>query len=360
MKTRGMKAECFRVYGMPDKVKRHVRKKIIERCADSEFLVFFNAKFDLAWLRHFGIELMNGRVWDTQLWEFHESHQRWRYPDLATTCIKHGVQAKKDIVAENYWSKGLDTLDVPKRVLRTYGNGDVESTEAVFLSQYNKSVLRSWHKLFRVQCADLLVLHEMEYTGLAYDEEESLRRAEQTREDSARIQSELHAVRNEGFSWDFNSPDHTSVYLYGGTIVDEQRVCVGTYKTGAKMGQPRYKIVRYEHKFDPLIDPKKFKVKEAKKAGFYLCSEPILKGLKVGKRKGEILEKLLKYRELEKLAGTYYEGLPKLRETMGWKYGELHGQFNQVVVVTGRLSCASPNQQNFTSEIYQLFRTRFK
>ena len=53
--------------------------------------------------------------------------------------------------------------------------------------------------------------------------------------------------------------------------------------------------------------------------------------------------KLLEYRELFKLKSTYVESLPKhTRATTG----RLHGQFNQTVTATGRLSSSKPNLQN--------------
>jgi DNA polymerase-1 len=52
---------------------------------------------------------------------------------------------------------------------------------------------------------------------------------------------------------------------------------------------------------------------------------------------------LMKYRQLEKLRGTYVEALPHMvnRET-----GRIHTSFNQTIAATGRLSSTDPNLQN--------------
>ena len=53
--------------------------------------------------------------------------------------------------------------------------------------------------------------------------------------------------------------------------------------------------------------------------------------------------KLLEYRTLEKLRGTYVEALPRL---INPETGRIHTSFNQAVAATGRLSSSDPNLQN--------------
>ena len=55
-----------------------------------------------------------------------------------------------------------------------------------------------------------------------------------------------------------------------------------------------------------------------------------------------LVEKLLRYRELEKLRGTYVDGyLPLIAAD-----GRIHAHFNQIAATTGRLSSDNPNMQN--------------
>ncbi|HRI86923.1 MAG TPA: DNA polymerase I [Candidatus Hydrogenedentes bacterium] len=53
--------------------------------------------------------------------------------------------------------------------------------------------------------------------------------------------------------------------------------------------------------------------------------------------------KILEFRMLEKLRGTYIEALPKLVHP---ETGRIHTSFNQAVAATGRLSSSDPNLQN--------------
>lgn len=83
-------------------------------------------------------------------------------------------------------------------------------------------------------------------------------------------------------------------------------------------------------------------VEKAKKTktGQYVTGEDVLESLR---GKHEIVGKILEYRGLKKLLGTYIDALPLLinKET-----GKIHTSFNQTVTATGRLSSSNPNLQN--------------
>ncbi len=57
----------------------------------------------------------------------------------------------------------------------------------------------------------------------------------------------------------------------------------------------------------------------------------------------EIVRKVLEYRQLTKLKGTYVDALPALIDP---RTGRLHTSFNQTGAATGRLSSSNPNLQN--------------
>lgn len=61
------------------------------------------------------------------------------------------------------------------------------------------------------------------------------------------------------------------------------------------------------------------------------------------KDKHPIVEKILEFRSLNKLIGTYLDSFPKLINPVT---GRLHTIYNQTVTATGRLSSSNPNLQN--------------
>ncbi|WP_372754876.1 DNA polymerase I [Labilibaculum sp.] len=76
------------------------------------------------------------------------------------------------------------------------------------------------------------------------------------------------------------------------------------------------------------------------KSGQYSTSENVLSKLK---GKHEIIQKILDFRSLKKLISTYVEALPTY---INKKSGKIHTSFNQAEAATGRLSSTNPNLQN--------------
>lgn len=73
--------------------------------------------------------------------------------------------------------------------------------------------------------------------------------------------------------------------------------------------------------------------------------------------KYEIARLIIDYRELDKLKATYADALPKLID----EDGRIHGNLNQTVTTTGRLSSSDPNLQNIPirTELGQQIRRAF-
>ncbi|HET7818707.1 MAG TPA: DNA polymerase, partial [Bacteroidia bacterium] len=76
------------------------------------------------------------------------------------------------------------------------------------------------------------------------------------------------------------------------------------------------------------------------KTGQYATSEDVLEKLKGSH---PVIDKILDYRELQKLKNTYVDTLPEL---VNPRTGRVHTTYSQVVAVTGRLSSDNPNLQN--------------
>lgn len=315
-------------------------------------IVGFNFKFDFHWLAKEGIDLSKKRIWDVQIAEFILSNQTHRFPSLNETCKKYGIPKKLDVVATEYWDKGINTDKIPWDVLREYAAHDAYVTFLCYREQI-KLMSPKQQQLCRMMCMDMHVLREMEATGMPFDEDLCHRRSKEVDDKVSEIKRKLSAFYPT-VPINFGSGDHLSAFLYGGVVKEDGKEHIGFFKTGVKAGQPKYKNIVIEHVLPRLYAP--LKGSELQKEGFYATDEGTLRKLK-GKK--ETVSLLLELAKLEKLNGTYYKGLVKLREEMHWSKGLLHGQFNQTTAATGRLSSNKPNLQNFASELQDIFISKY-
>jgi DNA polymerase I-like protein with 3'-5' exonuclease and polymerase domains len=320
---------------------------------DVQTLLGFNFKFDLHWLRNIGFHYHN-RVRDAQLAEFLLSNQTHVLPSLDDCAYQYLKERKFDVIKTEYWEKGIDTDQIPKELLEEYLIQDLDLTRKVYQKQEPLIKEKGLTPLLTLQCADLLVLQEMEYNGVYFLKDEARIRAE---EGLGRI-TELRARIASYSSCPTFSPtsgDHLSCLLYGGTICDTIRVPIGVYKTGIKIGQVRNKILEVKYEQKRLVVP--LDGSELKKEGYFSTDEATLLKLSSKTRDKQIqvlLASILELSKAEKLINTYYIGIPKLMEEMQWQNSTLHGQLNQCITRTGRLSSSKPNLQNFDALAKQL------
>lgn len=320
---------------------------IQQSLSNAKMVVLFNAKFDLHWIRNIGCTFnIRLPIWDCQLAEFILSNQRWKYPSLEEACSKRGLGHKIDVIKNEYWDKGIDTDQIPTDILNEYLAQDISLTYKLYLAQvaeFKKPEHQSKYKVFRLACYDLLVLEEMEYNGFLFAQEEARKESQLLEEQCNKLDA---AILNEFPDVPINlgSNDHVSSMLYGGTIEHEIRIPVGVFKTGARVGHPRFKVVKQQYVLERIVEP--LKGSELAKEGYFGTGEDVLNSLQPNGRAKGIIRNLLERRGLEKLRGTYYDGIPNLIEKHSWASSLVHGSLNQCVTITGRLSATKPNQQN--------------
>jgi DNA polymerase I-like protein with 3'-5' exonuclease and polymerase domains len=330
---------------------------IQESIDSSTVLVGFNIKFDLHWLARYGIKFTHKRIWDCQVVQFILDGQANPYPSLNGVAEHYGLESKLDIVSEQYWKNGIDTPDIPEEILTDYLKQDVKLTEQIFIKQMEELNNRpELKRLVSLHNQDLLVLQEMEFNGILYDYDKSKILGDELEEQIAKLDQRLFEYH--GFdSFNPNSVDHLSAFLYGGTIKYKRQRPIGHYKSGARKGEVKLQWFDEEHGCERRVRP--LKGTELAKEGLYSTDEKTLRSLRPNKQGQEILDILLTRATLEKRKSTYYIGLCKLIDDNNWNKGEIHGQLNQCVARTGRLSSSRPNLQNFDGEIKSLFTSRY-
>ena len=334
-------------------------KEIQDEIKTTDVLVFVNAKFDLHHLRNLGISVDSCRIWDCALVEFMLEGQTTPYPSMNKMAEKYGLPQKPDVKTQ-YWDNGIDTKDIPRDEIVSYlKDHDLTTTYAIYQLQkeaVSKKPLQ-FQRLVSLANQDVLVLAEMEYNGFYFDEELCKEKAVELEEKIKQLRMELNDYHNiEEFNTE--SGDHLSALLYGGTITISRKELVGTYKTGDRKGEDKYGWRDYDYTLPRLFNP--LPKTELKKEGYWQTGEDVLRQLKCRDKAGKrLLEVILELAKLEKMVGTYYNGLPKLRESMNWKPNYLHGNLNQVTARTGRLSSTKPNLQNIAGDMKEVFRSRY-
>lgn len=329
-------------------VLQHVQGLINE----AEIITGFNYKFDMHWLRNNGIHHTGKRIFDTQLAEFLLTRQTESYPSLEGCAVKYGLGHKIDVIKNEYWKKGIDTDQIPWPVLQEYAIQDAVLTAQLF--EHQLTLLNKDQKqLLNLLNQDLVILQEMEWHGLHYDAKLCEERSAELNSKKQKLEQELAGIYPD-VPINFGSSDQLSAFLYGGTIKETVRVHDGFFKSGKQAGQPRFRNEIVLHTLPRLYEP--IEGSKTAKENTYSTAEGYLLKLKGGKKAIGLLLELAK---LDKLLGTYYDGLPKKNRLMNWEPEILHGQFNQCVARTGRLSSSEPNLQNMASELQDIFTTRF-
>lgn len=330
---------------------------IQDKINDVDLLIGFNIKFDLHWLKRYNITFTNKRLWDCQLVHFILTGQQFPYPSLNGVCAHYNLETKLDVVANEYWKNGIDTPDIPEEILREYLQQDIKLTELVYFKQL-EDIKNNPHlaRLISLHNQDLLCLQEMEYNGLLFNEDLSITLGDELEKTIKEFDADLYLLHNYS-DFNPNSNDHISALLYGGNISNRRRIPDGIFKTGPRMGQIKEKWEEFSIPFKRLVVP--LKGTELLKEGYYSTDEKTLKSLRSSNKAKSIIELLLKRTTLEKRLSTYYRGVVNLINELNWKKGVIHGQLNQCVTRTGRLSSSKPNLQNFDGEIKSLFTSRF-
>jgi DNA polymerase-1 len=257
-----------------------------------------NIKYDLVVLERTGIRLA-GIEFDTMVGSYLTDASRLRHnlDEVSLHYLKRKMIPISDLIGKG--SKAITFDSVPLDRACEYACEDADVTWR--LAEVFGPLLRERGQvaLFEeVELPLIVVLARMEQAGVAIDGKVFEQLQTEVEERQRALEAEIYAEAGEQFQ--INSPKQLQEILFGKLGLKPVR----RTKTGYSTDMEVLEELALEH---PL--PKK----------------------------------ILEYRTLDKLRGTYIEALPRL---VNPETGRIHTSFNQAVAATGRLSSSDPNLQN--------------
>jgi DNA polymerase I-like protein with 3'-5' exonuclease and polymerase domains len=353
-----------------------IKKKIEE----ADILVGFNIKFDLHWLRRY-MDVRFPSIFDCQLASFILSNQTAVLTSLDKECVRRGLSGKSGNAVHELWADGWDTPAIDRSLLTEYLRNDCLLTYQLYL-KLQEEIQPHQKNLIKLHNADLLVLEDMEFNGFKID-------LTLCKELDERFCKEIECLNDSIKHYyphpDFNSGSNhqLSCLLFGGTyeyvcqVPTARTLKSGAIKTGFKKGTGRipltgmfkpkrdweYKATKDKSDYDLYLENQR-RAADGKQLlqRIYSTDYEVMQSLKSQAKSREakaFIDMLLRKAYLEKLQSTYFGGYPKLVEQYGWSDGRIHGQFNQTIAITGRLSSSNPNLQNIAKEVKQVFRSEY-
>ncbi|MBS0621934.1 MAG: DNA polymerase I [Verrucomicrobia bacterium] len=257
-----------------------------------------NVKYDLHLLANYGIKL--GKIsFDTIIASYIlNSHHRQH--SLDHLALHHFEKVK--IPIEQLIGSGKKQITMDQVAIEKVGEYACEDADYTFrLKELLAPQLasRGLEKVYYdIELPLLPILAKMERAGIGIDLSQLTTLSTFLNKALAQLEEEIFALAGESFT--LNSPKQLSEILFGKMGIKPPKKTTTGYSTAADVLEE----LQFEH---------------------------------------PICEKVLHYRQLEKLRSTYVESLPR---QVNPTTGRIHCTFVQWVAATGRLSCVDPNLQN--------------
>lgn len=257
-----------------------------------------NLKYDLLVLARAGIEV-RGLFCDTMLASYlaNPATRTHGMDGLAAELLGYRTISFKEVAGSGRNQVGFEQVELAPATI--YAAEDADITLRLYEKLMPMVAAAGQETLLRdVEMPLLPVLVDMERTGVQIDAELLGRLSTEMAAKMARLETEIHAAA--GVPFNVASPKQLGEVL-----------------------------------FERLKLPKGKKTK----TGWSTDVEVLTKLAE----EHEIAARILDYRSLAKLKGTYTDSLPRLVHP---DTGRIHTSFNQAVTATGRLSSSDPNLQN--------------
>jgi DNA polymerase-1 len=258
-----------------------------------------NIKYDYMILQRYGIGL-KGDLFDTMLAHYLiEPDQRHGMDALSEKYLRYSPVSIETLIGKR--GKQISFRDVPVDKATEYAAEDADVTwQLKNVLEKEKNFTEVKRVFDEVEMPLVKVLAHMEMEGVKIDANVLGVINKELQQDIKVLEQEIYNCCGEVFN--IGSPRQLGVILFEKLKLDPKakKTKTGQYQTGEDVLQ----YLAYEH---------------------------------------EVAQKIMDYRQLEKLRGTYVDALPQM---INPNTGRVHTSFNQAVAATGRLSSNNPNLQN--------------
>ncbi|MFC1770412.1 DNA polymerase I [Candidatus Margulisiibacteriota bacterium] len=256
-----------------------------------------NGKYEYQVLRNYGIELQ-GLKFDTMIAAYLLfPGERIGLKSLAYKIFDHMMTSYEDVAGKGRGQ--INFSEVTTEIASAYAGADADFTFRL-KEKFEKELVE--HQLqdifYQIEMPLVIVLAKMEYEGVCVDKGYLNELDNDFSKKLTKLEKEIYQLSDCEFN--LNSPKQLQEVLFD------------------KLQLPSSKLTKTGRSTDSSV----------------------LENLKTDY---PIAEKLLGYRTLEKLRGTYVRALPQL---ISPKTNRIHTSFNQTITLTGRLSSSNPNLQN--------------
>ena len=259
-----------------------------------------NIKYDMSVLKWYDIEI-KGKLFDTMIAHYLiQPDMRHNMNLLSATYLNYSPVSIETLIGKKGKNQ-LSMRSVPVEQISEYAAEDADVTIQLFDKFRPMLKDTGTQKLFEeVEIPLVPVLADMETEGVKIDTSVLKELSGELAKDIVLSEKEIYTLAGQEFN--ISSPKQVGEILY-----DVLKIVEKPQKT---------------------------------KTGQYATGEDVLEKLK---GTHPVIDKILEYRELQKLKNTYVDTLPEL---VNPRTGRIHTTYNQVVAVTGRLSSDNPNLQN--------------
>ncbi|MBI4945169.1 MAG: DNA polymerase I [Bacteroidetes bacterium] len=259
-----------------------------------------NIKYDMSVLKWYDIEI-KGKLFDTMIAHYLiQPDMRHNMNLLSTTYLNYSPVSIETLIGKKGKNQ-LSMRSVPVEQICEYAAEDADVTIQLYDKFLPMLKETSTQKLFEeVEIPLVPVLADMETEGVKIDTSVLKELSTELAKDIVLSEKEIYTLAGQEFN--ISSPKQVGEVLY-----DVLKIVEKPQKT---------------------------------KTGQYATGEDVLEKLK---GTHPVIDKILEYRELQKLKNTYVDTLPEL---VNPRTGRIHTTYNQIVAVTGRLSSDNPNLQN--------------